>query len=59
MDGISFGKSILEETNDRVNVILSHLANVLKHEGKGFQTSITNVEFCRVYKRRKAGKGAN
>ena len=45
MNKISLLKRIFEKRRYRVDVIFSHLADVLEQEGKRFQNTILNVQF--------------
>ena len=36
---------VLEERDDRVDVVLSHLADVLEHEGECLEDAVLHVEF--------------
>lgn len=45
MHVVPIGQSILERPNDRIDVILAHLSDVLEHEGQRFEDSGTDVEF--------------
>ena len=45
MNWISFNERILQEGDNAVDVVLSHVTNILEHEAKRLQNAILNVEF--------------
>lgn len=50
MNLISIGESVFETGDDRVDVIFTHLPDVLEQERHGFETTVSYVEFrCSVF----------
>lgn len=44
MNMIAIRQGVFEKSNDRVNVVFGHLADVLKDECECFQTTVPNVQ---------------
>lgn len=48
VDEVTVGEGVLEASDDRVDVVLAHLADVLEEERHGLEATVADVELRRA-----------
>lgn len=50
MNVISVRQGVFEESDDGVDIVFAHLADVFEYESEGFETTVTDVQLgCSVF----------